>query len=196
MRKLLSVAAISAFALIGATAQASVIFSDVTYTSDSVTFTIDGELTGYADPSPARQSNLFSMTYGGDLLAGDLTSTTKNVWSQSVFDNRVIEKNGRTGGFTLDPDDYTWSRYTTSLLGAVATNRTVTLSFGRDILNTNATNASVSFFWGSGSTTDQPSLLQTVTDVNPTPVPLPASLALLLGALGVTGVFGHRRKAA
>ena len=122
---------------------ASFTFSNVTYTADSVTFTIDGDMTGYAEGNDPIG---FSLVYAGDIMmSGD---TANNTWSRSVFDNKTILQLGFTDDFTAG--DYTWSKYATSLQDASVNNATVTVSFSLPHLNESAVSPSITFVWGIG----------------------------------------------
>ena len=106
-------------------ANADLIFSDLSYTSNSFTFTVDGTLTGTTPGSDGA----FGIQYLGDLF-NDLPFTA-NTWSTSVFDglSLPLEYNGNTGTFG-GTWGYSWSFYDVDLGGAVATNRTITLTMG------------------------------------------------------------------
>jgi hypothetical protein len=84
------------------TANAIFTFSNVSYTEKSVTFTIDGDMSGYEAPVGASGafvpdtevvSKQFTILYGGDISAGSEAmhagdDTLHNTWSRSVFDNK------------------------------------------------------------------------------------------------------------
>jgi len=164
-------------------ANAAFVFSDVSYTSNSVSFTIDGDMSGYTAPSHSDQ---FSIVYGGDIFSG--TGYRHNTWSTSVFDNKSFYKVGNTGSWSAD---YTWSSYLDgSIADAVATNRAVTVVFADHYLNEAATNPLISFVWGNGSQSDYTVL----GSANLSPVPVPAAAWLFGTAL--LGLVGYRRKQA
>src|SRR5512145_455165 len=104
--KLLALA-IAGWLASSAPTHAAFIFSDVEVTSNSVTFTIDGDMTGYVGSSSYLDQ--FSIVYVGDLWTG-ATAFSSNTWSSSVFDNESILINGNTGGFNSFYD-YSWSMY-------------------------------------------------------------------------------------
>ncbi|MGB0660955.1 MAG: hypothetical protein ACPGNV_12355 [Mangrovicoccus sp.] len=75
----------------------SVTFSDVSYTSDSVTFTISGSLTTQTDSLNSR----FSIVYNDEMVAWDETgSFARNSWTDTVFDDADVLLSGRTGIFS------------------------------------------------------------------------------------------------
>lgn len=171
--------------------QAGFVFSNLSYTGNSVTFTINGDMTGYTPPSGNNDLNQFSLRYGaGDIWAG-VGGFTSNTWSTSVFDNYIFASAGNTGTFLNTTPMYSWSQYANSLSGAQATNRTVTLTLGNNYLNTSATNPIVQFYWGNGSDSANPTLIGTLSAVSP--VPEPASMVIWgIGALSM-GLVARRR---
>jgi hypothetical protein len=168
-------------------ANADLIFSDVGFTSNSVTFTIDGDLSG----STPGDNIQFSIQYLGDLLVN--LAFGANSWSGPVFDSTTILKSGNTGLFT-STWGYTWSHYTKSLAGAVATNRTITVTLAADYLNTATTNGQIRFVWGNGSSGFQSRILSTFDATIVNSVPEPGTLALFgLGLFGI-GLTRRRKK--
>ena len=118
-------------------------FSNVSYTADSVTFTIDGDMSGYA---AGNDTTGFSLVYAGDIMMTGVTAG--NSWSRSVFDNKTISDGGATDDFVAG--DYTWSRYATDLQDASVNNATVTVTFSLPHLNASAVSPLISFVWGIG----------------------------------------------
>ncbi|PCI08760.1 MAG: hypothetical protein COB77_01480 [Gammaproteobacteria bacterium] len=175
---------ILAASLWASSANALLTFSDVSYTSNSLTFTVDGDMSGYDSPS-FWSNNQLSIRYNGDLWAGPTSGYHSNSWSTSVFDNKSLSTSGNTGNWS---NPYTWSRYTSSLTDAIASMRTVTVNFVNNYLNINANNAIVDFYWGNGQYASNPTYLATGTSAA---VPLPGTLMLL--ALGAFGLVASRR---
>ena len=178
-------------------------FSNVTYTSNSVTFTINGSMSGYVDKQAYKNKNWneFSIQFGGDLAPNSRkVDLGANSWSTAVFDNVNVSDAGHSGAWRGLP--YAWSEYAGSLATAVATNRTVTLTLPSNYLDMDAHNPRITFLWGDGESYTHPVTLATVIatpyvapQVTSSPVPLPAALPLLgtvlLGGLGLSRV---RRK--
>lgn len=127
-------------------ANATMIFSDVSITSHSVTFNIDGDMSGYSAIGSNAQ---FSIQYKGDLWAG-LTTPAINTWSTSVFDTHDFDNQGNTGIWASEWG-YTWSRFDASLATAIAINRTVTVDFTEDLLNPYALAGELVFVIGTGN---------------------------------------------
>lgn len=171
-------------------ANAAYIFSDVSITSNAVTFTIDGDMTGYAAPNPTY-SDYFGLRYYGDIYTGSTSDITGfNLWSTSVFDNKSISYAGNTGGWYTPP--YTWSGYSLSdLTDSVATNRTVTLTVSNDFLDVKAS-GSIDFIWGWSPDGVNATVLHT-ENINAVPVPA----AVWLFGSGLIGLvsFAKRKKA-
>lgn len=162
-------------------ANALFIISDVGYTSNTVSFTIDGDMTGYAPPTPG-QTNGFGIVYYGDIW--NEYAYTSNSWNTSVFDNKTFDSQGNTG--TWDGEHYSWSHYNSDLSNAVSTNRDIVLTMGNSYLNTGAQNGSFDIIWGHILVEPQQKLY---TYNGGTPqVPEPG-IMMLLGSLA-TGLFG------
>ena len=164
------------------------IFSDVSYTTNSVSFNIDGDMTGYSEPD--QNKNAFSIRYLGDIWSGP-DAISLNSWSQPVFNDLVFQSQGLTGGFGL-AENYSSSSYdVSSLSSATATNREIILTLGQDNLNETATSGMVQFLWGNGQERFDPTVLG-YWDVSAPGVPEPpinvAEHSII--ALFTAGLFG------
>jgi hypothetical protein len=88
--------------------QAGFVFSNLSYTSNSITFTINGDMTGNTPQSDYPDQ--FSLRYGaGDIWAG-VGGFTENTWSTSVFDGYTFDFVGNTGTFPFTTPMYSWSK--------------------------------------------------------------------------------------
>jgi hypothetical protein len=185
--------ACSAFMFLSATANAAMLISNISYTSNSLTFTIDGDMSGYSEP--VSDNRTFSIVYGGDIFNEALAlSYTPHTISGELFDNIPMSP-GNTGNWNVivwDPargnQSFSWNHGGfTSLATAVATNNTVTINMADDYLDPLATNPVISFYWGSGLEAEiESTLLYT------TAVPIPAAVWLFGSALA--GLGWLRRK--
>lgn len=167
------------------TANAILVFSDVSVTSHSVTFTIDGDMSGYGTIGNVSQ---FGIQYRGDLWAGN-SLPQSNTWSTSVFDTHDFDHAGNTGIWQSEWG-YSWARFDSSLATAIATDRTVTLDFTEDLLNPFATAGDLVFVVGSPNSL-YPSLTTILGTVSvSSSVPLPSSIVLF--AVGLLGLIFAR----
>ncbi|MDH3974665.1 MAG: PEP-CTERM sorting domain-containing protein [Deltaproteobacteria bacterium] len=168
-------------------ANAALIFSDVSMTSNSVTFTVNGDMSGYTIPSIIP--NTFEILYTGDIWAG-VTGYTANTWSNTVFDGMTIQSSGNTGDYDYSGPNrpYTWTQYTTDLAAGIATSRQVTVTFGDAYLNPDFTAGEMVFIWG----TEGYAHTELGRWDGSQPVPEPATVVLL--GSGLAGLAFIRRK--
>ena len=165
-------------------ANASLIFSDVSYTENTLTFTVDGDFSDYTTP---QFSDQFGIQYLGDIYSGPIIEGeyTINSWTPG------FAYSGNTGVFYGDQTiPYTFSGIT----NYNPSNITITLTTG-NYLNTNANNASINFVWGNGcfeSCNGPETLLQTVNLSESISVPEPLTLTLFGFALAGLG-FSRRK---
>jgi hypothetical protein len=167
-------------------ANAGLIFSNVSYDASSISFTVEGDLSGYSTPN---QNFGFGIEYYGDVWAG-VSTPASNSWSSSIFDSFSISDNGFTGvwsGYNSD-EPYSWSHYNGDLTGAVVSSKTITLTLGDNYLNTSALNPHFDFIWGWAG--DEQS--NTVLHSHTTQVPEPSTLAIF--ALGIMGLASRKFK--
>ena len=162
-------------------------FSNVSATANSVTFTINGNMNGYAQPVSSSYNDQFSIQYSGPRFQ-NIFDYTPNTWSESVFDNETISMNGNTGNFGSSVP-YSWSEYTTSLSNATATNRTITLTTQNGFGSSGP--GLLTFVWGNGNTGyDTPTVLGTA---QVSAVPESGTLAMLAGGMALIAVAFRKK---
>ena len=196
-RLFLSAAAVALLAS-AAHATTSAYASDISFTANTVTFTMNGVL----DAAPPQQNQSFAIEYTGDIVnqAAFDAGLTTNTWSGQIFDGATMQMFGGGYGTTLYANGrhYSWVNHAASLAGATATNNTVTLTLGRNYLNTGES-GTISIFWGLPHQSGPVTLgEQTFAALVPKAavVPVPASLPMLLAALAGGLAVARRRKAA
>jgi hypothetical protein len=175
IKNMLGIFAVLSLSFWVSTANATFTFSNVSYTADSVTFTIDGDMTGYATPGAGLNNFSLAFTVSGDIWNGTNTFDP-NTWSRSVFDNKTLFLNGGTGIW------YTWSGYTSALADAAVSSATVTVSFSQPNLNVLAVSPSISFYWGTSNISS--TLLGTVIPTSGNP---PTTYTVGGNITGLTG---------
>ena len=157
-----------------ATASATEIFSNLSYTANSITFTMNGDMTGYATPESTDQ---FSIIFLNDIYSGPTNNFTPNNYSASPFNNATLDG----GNLYDDPETlaYSWEAFGgASLATAYSTDNTVTISWSEDWLNPSAVDPEVEFVWGNGHSDSVNTDMGTYSFGNNN-VPEPSSLVLL-----------------
>jgi len=130
------------------TAQADLIFSDVNYTANSVSFTTTGDLSGYA--LPTRQDYL-SIGFEGDLFLGGISPNIS--WSNAIFSGASIADNGYSGDWGTWNSPGAWLRYLNPLTSSSqALGSETTLTLGADVLNTSSLTGEIAFYWETNTT--------------------------------------------
>ncbi len=89
--------------LVFSNANATLIFTDIIVSSNSISFTVDGDLTGYTAPTTADRQRFFTVGYSDSLCTGCVNfGVNPNTISQSVFSNMNITSSGYTGKWGLE----------------------------------------------------------------------------------------------
>lgn len=170
-------------------ANASLLFSDVDLTSNSISFMVDGVLDDIT-PDVGTLRWQLSILYSPSLWLGSEGSFHRNNISQSLFDNRDLGYSGNTGLFYGATVPYTWINFTGDLFGASANSRLVTIDFTNNYIDTEA-DGFVEFIWGNGYRTSVQTPIQSVAA---DPMPSPPSVALIFtGLLALLPVFRRKR---
>ena len=170
---------------IASTASAMMTISNVCITDSSITFTIDGDMTGYK--GTPLDVDRFSIEYCGEIFNSNF-GYSGNSWNASIFDNESVSLVGNTGNwYGLN---YTWVDYETSLSDAVATDNIVTLTMGRNYLDLTE-NGTINFLWGGANSSHIELGSFDYNGNNAVPVP-PTILLLGSGFIGMMAV-GRRK---
>jgi len=178
------------------TVNAALVFSDISLTSDSVTFTVNGDFSGYT-PNASTDRTQISIRYTGDLWVGPRNTFSANTWSNTLFDGVSFAREGLSGMFYGNNQPYTWSSYDSDLTTAVATNRVVTLDLGANYLDPNATGA-IEFVWGNGYNASLITPIETIIDPGlpvvsaAAAVSSPATFGLFSAGLACLGLVRRR----
>lgn len=171
------------------TAQATLVFSDVTYTSDTVSFRTTGDLSGYSLPS---RPQYFGISFRGDLFS---TGINPNIsWSNSIFNGASIQNTGYSGDWSSWNNPGAWLQFSSPLTSAdVALGSITTLTLGANVLNTASLTGEIVFTWDVDSSFTNFVELGSVT-VGSSAVPVPATIVLL--GIGLLGFAAARNRQA
>ena len=142
--KLVKTAITAAILGLSTSANAVFDFSNISLTENSVTFTIDGDMSGYTAPTDTWYIDQFSIGYEGDFFIFSGGHSANN-WSPAIFDNKTTRYIGNTVSGSVQ---YSWTKFNESLVDAMATNRTVTLSLTDTIFDLNGF-GDITFNWGN-----------------------------------------------
>ena len=165
-------------------ANATLMFTGVSLTENSLTFTVNGDLSGYDLSDTHNGLTDMSIIYYGDVWNGTNTGSSSNSWLGQIFNNNNIVGGGT--GKWQSANLYTWIDMASLLSAAdTATNNTVTLSLNSNFFNPNFTNGYIEFIagWGNSTATSRQEVLGTFGVNNAATIPEPTSVAVLGAAL-------------
>ncbi len=174
--------------ILSSTAQATLIFSDVSYTENTVSFRTTGDLSGYVLP---ERQNFFSLGFEGDLFTSGLNPNIS--WSNGIFENSTVNNSGYAGGFSNWNTDGAWLQFSSGLSNeTIALGEITTLTLGADVLNLSSLIGEIVFYWDINSSfTTHTELGRVSVNATATAVPVPGVLFLML--LGFAGIAVSRR---
>lgn len=170
-------------------AQASLVFSDVTYTANTVSFVTTGDLSGYDLP---ERPNFFSIGFEGDLFS---SGTAANIsWSNAIFTGATLSTQGHAGDFDTWNNPGAWLQFSNPLSStATAMGVTTILTLGENFLNESSLTGEIVFNWDVDATFTSHTELGRIS-ATLSPVPVPAAAWLFGSAL--LGFFGFSRRKA
>jgi len=166
-------------------AHATLIFSDVTYTANSVSFRTTGDLSGYSVPN---RPQFFSIGFEGDLFTGGINPNIS--WSNAIFDGATIINDGYSGDWSTWNSPGAWLLFSaplsssSSALGVITT-----LTLGANVLNELSSTGEFVFNWDVDATFTN---LTELGRVSVASVPEPSTIAML--GLGLAGLGFCRKK--
>lgn len=173
--------------LLATVTHSALIFSDVSYTSNSVSFKTTGDLSGYAVPD---RPIYFTLGFEGDLFLSGVNANLS--WSNAIFGGASIANNGYSGDWNLWNTPGAWLQFSAPLnQSTVALGQVTTLTLGGNVLNELASNAEITFNWDVNSNFTNHTELGRV-NLSQANVSEPASIALL--GLGMLSLGFTRRK--
>jgi hypothetical protein len=160
--------------------QATVVVTNASFTANSLTFTVSGDLTGYTLSGGAT----LGIRYNGDMITVPAVTYESNLWTGTI--DGVAISDGNTGNWNSTVvEPYTWSGVEVFSPTTVVGTTIITLTTSSDIFNTAATDTSMTLTAGNPGGTGAVSLAHFA-------VPEPSSTALL--GLGGLALMLRRRK--
>ena len=186
MSRLITLIALS-FSLITVPAKAALIFSDLVLTDNSLTFTVNGDMSGYDLTNTYNGVTDISIIYSGDVWNSSVSGVSSNNWTNTMFDGVAFVAGGT--GLWDSNTLYSWIELDSRVSNDMtASNNRVTLSFTNSYFNTAATSGQIDFIagWGNSNSSLRSELLGSfvIGQVQQPPqVPEPSGLALFATAL-------------
>lgn len=146
MKKMLATASLLLCGL-AQTASAAV-FTVQSYTANSLTFSISGQMPTVANPGQLLDGpNEIDIRYTGNLYTGPQTWNPNTLSSSPISGSGSLQF-GNTGGFGL-AENYSWLYFGNALTGLSGTGTSVTLTWGgTNYLNTSGT-GNIELYWGN-----------------------------------------------
>ena len=166
-------------------AHATLIFSDVTYTANSVSFRTTGDLSGYSSPNLPQY---FSIGFEGDLYT---TGIYQNVsWSNAIFDGATVVSAGYSGDWNNWNTPGAWLQLSPSLSSSSSALGVITtLTLGANVLNEASLIGELVFNWSVDTTFTNHTELGRISIAS---VPEPSTIAML--GIGLVGLGFYRKK--
>lgn len=186
MSRLAIITALS-FSLLTVPAKAALIFSDLVLTDNSLTFTVDGDMSGYDLTDTYNGLTDISIIYNGDVWNSSVSGSSSHNWTNTMFDG-VDFIDGATGLWDSN-SLYSWVQLDSRVSNDMtASNNRVTLAFSNSYFNTAATSGQIDFIagWGNSNSNTRSELLGSfvIGQVQQPPqVPEPAGFALFATVL-------------
>jgi hypothetical protein len=188
MRKIFAILVVLASQL--GSANAAAVITNLSYTANSITFAMRGNLGGYDLPSVNDQ--MLTILYTGNLYTGLSWQFNSYTGQLLVPSNTDTILGGNTGGFPSIPFNYTWVGASVDLNHETFSGTPVTISWNKPTLNPTGT-GEIRFIWGHP--TGQTSLIQSfsVTNGSIPAVPEPENFVMMVAGLALLCCFARKK---